>query len=377
MRQAVNAVHIVLWFSALALGLPAQVSPAKAVEWIQVGEDGRHFVLAHSKADFRVWGFNYDHDSGNRLLEDYWQTEWGRVTADFREMKALGANTIRIHLQVSKFMKSPRTPDAKSLQRLALLVELAEKTGVYLDLTGLGCYRKEDVPQWYNELTESERWATQARFWEAVAQTCKESPAVFCYDLMNEPVVSEDKSHRDWTPGAFGDRYFVQRLTLEFRGRSTKQIAEAWVRKMAMAIHRYDRKHLLTVGAIPWALTWTNAQPLFYSKEVSRELDFVSLHFYPQHSQIDKALMALAVYDIGKPILIEEMFPLNCSVAELNEFIDGSKTITSGWLGFYWGKTINEYKAESRTVADEMALGWLEYFTSKTPAIINGSSGRK
>ena len=29
----------------------------------------------------------------------------------------------------------------------------------------------------------------QARFWEAVATRCAGSPAVFCFDLMNEPVV--------------------------------------------------------------------------------------------------------------------------------------------------------------------------------------------
>jgi aryl-phospho-beta-D-glucosidase BglC (GH1 family) len=143
-------------------------------------------------------------------------------------MKALGANTVRIHLQVSRFMKSAEDSNPESLQQLARLLALAEKTSLYLDLTGLGCYDKNDVPPWYNALSEGQRWDVQARFWEAVARTCSASPAVFCYDLMNEPIVSEDKKNRDWTPGAFGDRYFVQRLTLDFAGRSEKQIAKAW-----------------------------------------------------------------------------------------------------------------------------------------------------
>ena len=63
----------------------------------------------------------------------------------------------------------------------------------------------------------------QARFWEAVAATCRNRPAVFCYDLMNEPIVTEDNS----------------------------------------------------------------------------------LHFYPRKDEVGKALKALAVYDIGKPIVIE------------------------------------------------------------------------
>jgi hypothetical protein len=69
---------------------------------------------------------------------------------------------------------------------------LAEQTGLYLDLTGLGCYHKQDVPQWYDKLTEQDRWAAQAVFWETVAKTCAHSPAIFCYDLLSEsrkPVV--------------------------------------------------------------------------------------------------------------------------------------------------------------------------------------------
>ena len=46
---------------------------------------------------------------------------------------------------------------------------------------------------------------------------------------MNEPVLTEDKKGREWTPGAFGDRYFVQRLTLDFAGRTREEIAKAWV----------------------------------------------------------------------------------------------------------------------------------------------------
>ena len=45
------------------------------------------------------------------------------------------------------------------------------------------------APPWYDALDESARWDAQAHFWEAIAEQCKTSPAVFCYDLMNEPVV--------------------------------------------------------------------------------------------------------------------------------------------------------------------------------------------
>jgi hypothetical protein len=272
-------------------------------------------------------------------------------------------------------MKSATETDKESLQRLARLIDVAERNGLYLDITGLGCYDKKDVPKWYNDLDEAERWAVQARFWEAIAETCRNSAAVFCYDLMNEPVLTEDKKGRDWTPGAFGDKYFVQRLTLDFAGRTAQQIAKAWVDTMAAAIRKHDKKHLLTVGAIPWALTWPTAKPLFYSKEVSGNLDFVSVHFYPKKGEVDKAITALKVYDIGKPMVIEEMFPLTCSVEELNDFIDRSRSIADGWIGFYWGKTIDEYRKGKRDIGEAITLDWLEYFSKKGPNILN-SFGR-
>lgn len=366
--QALVSVAVLL--PAWAGGPPAAPTPSADLDFIRVSPDGRHFVRTGSGAEFRPWGFNYDHDAANRLLETYWNDEWSAVAGDFAEMKQLGANTVRLHLQVSRFMKSAHETNRASLLQLARLVKLAEHTGLYLDLTGLGCYDRQDVPKWYHKLNETQRWAVQARFWTAVAEVCRSSPAVFCYDLMNEPIVTEDKKTRDWTPGAFGDRYFVQRLTLDFAGRTERQIAAAWVNQMVAAIRQHDPRHLLTVGAIPWAFTWPTAKPLFYSPEVSRNLDFVSLHFYPRNHEVAKALTALAVYDIGKPIVIEEMFPLTCSVTELDQFIDGSRPRAVGWIGFYWGKTIAEYQQSKRTIADSLTLDWLEYFARKTPSIL-------
>ncbi len=66
----------------------------------------------------------------------------------------------------------------------------------------------------------------------------------------------------------------------------------------------------------------------------------------------------------------EEMFPLNCSTTELGAFIEGSRRLAVGWLGFYWGKTIAEYKQSEPDIAASMALEWLESFAAKTPDIL-------
>src|SRR5215469_16850682 len=174
--------------------------PGQPLAWIRTSADGSHLVCDETDHRFVPWGFNYDRDDAGRLLEDFWTDDWEKVAGDFREMKSLGANVVRIHLQLCRFMKSPDQPDDKSLARLNKLVQLAEQTGVYLDVTGLGCYHKQDIPAWYDAMDESGRWDVQARFWRAVAEVCKDSPALFCYDLMNEPIPSGDQKG-DWLPG--------------------------------------------------------------------------------------------------------------------------------------------------------------------------------
>ena len=361
-------------------GSPPSVSaPEPELEWIRPDKDGNRFVRHESGAEFVVWGVNYDHDRSGRLIEDYWNEEWPTIVEDFKEMKSLGANVVRVHLQTAKFIKASYEPNGSALKQLARLVRLAEQTGLYLDITGLGCYHKQDVPDWYDAMDETDRWDVQALFWRSVAETCAQSPAVFCYDLMNEPILpGAKKKETDWLAGDFAGSHFVQRITLDLAGRSRKQVAKAWVDKLVSAIQGQDDRHMITVGVIPWAHHFfPNAnQPIFYSKETGGNLDFTSVHFYPKKGEVSKALAALAVYDVGKPLVIEEMFPLKCSVQELGAFIDGSRKIADGWISFYWGKTIEEFAAEDLNLPGALTKNWLEYFRAKAPEILGTSNER-
>src|SRR4051812_10856386 len=167
---------------------------------IVIAPNKHGFILAESKAPFHPWGLNYG--NSGRLMEDFWDGEWETFAADFQEMKALGANVVRVHLQFGRFMDAADAPNPLAFERLGRLLKLAERTGLYLDVTGLACYRTADVPSWYDTLAESARWKAQANFWRAVAARCTTSPAVFCYDLMNEPTVpGEKRKAGDWYSG--------------------------------------------------------------------------------------------------------------------------------------------------------------------------------
>ena len=343
--------------SLLLLSTAAFAADAKDMEPIRVAKDRRSFILADSGRRFTPWGFNYDHDAAGRLIEDYWDGEWPKVEKAFADMHKLGANVVRIHLQFGKFMDAADRPNSKQLDRLGDLLQLAERERLYLDLTGLACYHKKDVPDWYDKLSEKDRWDAQAHFWEAVAGRCARSNAVFCYDLMNEPIAPGAKVESGgWLPGKpLGDSYFVQYISLDPAGRTPSEITRQWVRRLTAAIRKKDNRHLVTVGMLP-----------FIPDKVGDELDFVSVHLYPQAKKIDESLRTLHGFAaLGKPVLIEETFPLSCSQAELEEFIDKSKKDAAGWIGFFWGRTPEDLK-DARTLGDAVTRDWLEFFRQKS-----------
>lgn len=360
----------------LTILLPAALPTAAAeMELVKVSNESNGFVLAESEKPFVPWGFNYDHESDGKLIEDYWVDQWPIVESAFREMKGLGANVVRIHLQFGTFMESPTKPRQSSLEQLGRVVKLAEQTGLYLDVTGLGCYSKPDVPPWYDKLSEQERWQAQTVFWEAVAKTCVKSPAIFCYDLMNEPVVAGgDQIREDWLGPGFGGKHFVQYITLNRAGRERSEIARTWIDALVTAIRKHDQRHLVTVGLVPWSLDRPGLTSGFVPAKIANDLDFIAVHIYPEKEKLDDAIETLKGFAaVGKPVVIEEIFPLKCGAEELGRFIDQSQQHSTGWIGFYWGKTPEELRP-AKSIPEAMTLSWLELFQKKTPQIL-GESG--
>lgn len=367
----------IAWSAFLSL-LTLATAPtfgAPPSSFVRIAPGGLGFVVGPEDRPFIPWGFNYDHDEKSRLIEDYWEGEWSKVEADFAEMKALGANVVRIHLQVGKFLKSATEPRSEALDRLGMLLALAEKTGLYLDLTGLACYRKSDTPPWYDALDEPGRWAAQGVFWKAVAGRCKESPAVFCHDLMNEPVVPGGmRKPGDWLGPPFGgpDGFcFVQFVTLDQAGRPRPEVAAAWVKALAKDVREADPNHLVTVGLVPWSLQRPGLTSGFVPKAIAGDLDFLCVHLYPEKGKLDEALETLKGFKEGagdKPLVIEEMFSLKCGPDELRTFVERSRSekLAGGWVGFYWGKTLEECKA-SKTLPDALMAAWLEMFQKAKP----------
>jgi len=360
--RSVRLLHLLPCILAVSCAGSPSLEPIRAIRGSSPG-----FVLENSGAPFVPWGFNYDHDERGRLLEDYWDEEWPKVESDFAEILRLGANVVRIHLQLGKFLSGPGERKEASFERLSRLLRLAGREGIRLDITGLGCYRASDVPAWYDALSEADRWEVQARFWREVAQLCRGSPAVFCYDLMNEPVVPGGRrDDRAWLGPPFGEYHYVQCITLDQAGRPRPEIAGAWVRKLVSAIRDVDERALITVGLVPWSLDRPGLTSGFVPSATAADLDFISVHIYPRSGKLEEDLDTLRGFAIGKPVLVEETFPLECSPDELRRFLSASREVADGWIGFYWGRTPEELRG-SAEIADALVLAWLELFRTGPP----------
>jgi hypothetical protein len=337
-------------------------SRTAAMEPVSVSPDSKGFVLAPSGKTFVPWGHNY----AAAGLEDPASRSWRKIEDDFVDLKNMRANVARVHLQFPKFMDGANKPNAAALDRLSQLLRLAEKHGIYLDVTGLACYRPQERAAWYDAMRDKDRWAAQAQFWESVAGTCAKSPAVFCYDLANEPIVFGERKD-GWYTGRLGGCDFLQRLSLDQHNRTQNEVALEWTRLMVAAIHKRDRQHLITIGMLPaWGLSQNVVGP---------ELDFIAVHIYPEKGKVDEALRTLKRFDVGKPIVVEETFPLDCGVADLRQFLLQSRRLAAGWIGQYPDESPAELESLRRsgkiTVPQSMYLSWINLFRDIGPEMLS------
>lgn len=333
------------------------------MEFVRISPDHHGFALATSHRPFIPWGNNY---AVNRLVVGGGgAVDWARIARDFDDFKKMRANVARIHLQVPHFMDGPQNPSAHALAELSHLLRLAAHKGIYLDVTGLASYNIHDRAAWYDALSEKKRWAAQACFWSAVSKTCAKSPAVFCYDLINEPVIGGNPK-TGWYAGRMGDYEFVQTLSFNPDHQPQAEIARKWTRLMISAIRQNDSVHPITIGMLPaWGVP---------PKAVAPMLDFIAVHIYPQAGKVPAALETLKRFEFGKPIVIEETFPLSCGVNDERDFLLKSRGLAAGWLGQYPEQTPDQLLALQRagkiTLPQSMYLAWIQLFQQIGPEML-------
>jgi len=359
LRSSLRLVHSMILF---VLAFLTGEACAAGMETVKTAPDKKGFVLHPSGDRYIPWGHNYASvDIMERLANDP-----ARVEREFGEMKAAGTNVARIHPEMSRILLGPGTADQHALEQLGKILKIAENSGIHLKITGLACYKIKDRMAWYDSMDEQDRWKTQAFFWETIARTCAESPAVFAYDLVNEPA-AVGKGADGWYTGRMGDVEFCQRLSLNPGTRNGDDVFREWTKRMVAAIRTHDQTHLITMGMLPF--------PGAY-KVAAEQLDFVSPHLYPKAGKVDDEIKLLKQFAWGKPIVIGETFPLNCGADDEREFLLKSRDFAHGWMG-HWpdeppAKLAELKETGKATIPNAIWLSWVELFQEIGPLMTGG-----
>jgi hypothetical protein len=178
-----------------------------------------------------------------------------------------------------------------------------------------------------------------------------------------------DVTQESWLAGDFNGKTFVQYISLSLEGRTRIEVVTAWVEQMSAAIRARDPQALVTVGVIPWGLTFKGAKPLFYADGPREHLDFAAVHVYPRRGESDLAAEVLRDFDLGMPVIVEEIFPLRGDLGDIDDFLALTADFQDGIIGFYWGQTPEELGQPGATMVEAITRAWLLWFRDSAPLV--------
>lgn len=343
---------------------------------IHVSSDSQSFAHKNSGAKYTPFGCNY-FDPATGWAPHIWQRySHERTLRHFEQMKELGVNTVRVFLSIQSFMKKNGLVEESAMEKACKMLEAAKRTGIRIEFSGPDHW--EGIPDWCTPLFDNEPNAyflhpefveRLAAFWQDFAKRLRSDPALFSYDLRNEPWLKWDSPLvRQLWGGAVPEEDYggLDGSGLadffEFREQLTRQ----WTAKMAGAIRSSDPEHMITIGfhqlSLPHDADLRFTMPGFHAKPLSPLLDYVALHWYPysreEHVQptsfddplelnIQMIRSALRNAYAGKPQVIEEF----------------------GWYGggevYSWGRNLP-------FVSEELQAHWCGMIVEKTQDLSAG-----
>jgi hypothetical protein len=303
------------------------------------------------------WGFG-KHDPVLDYFDDPTAARLTLLESQLRTAHQLGANSMRIPIELDQVMRSPTQARADILTALKQLLAVAASQHVYLDITGNVNWRPWHVAAWYERLSVTDRWQAQANFWRAVAHAGASSPAVLCYELTSEPLVTDNQS--SYYEGDWGGETFEQNIGT-IKGRSDRWVARAWTEKLAAAVRSQDNRPV-TIGLLP------RLDGGFAPQNVADLLDMLSVHVYPITTAAAATAIVKANAAYQKPVLLGETFPLHADEATERTFLLDSLPDLVGVFEFFDGRDANDMTVT--TISDAVYQAGLRQFINLRSAIL-------
>ena len=370
------------------------------MQLIVMAPHGSGFVERDSGRPYIVFGTNY-YDPHTGWAPKIWQQfDAEKVRRHFQLMSEIGVNCARVFLAAASFQPNVEIVEEQALGKLDMLIKIARETGIRLMLIGPDHW--EGRPSYWKPDRFAGQAALQAleHFWDVVGRRYRGEPAIFAWDLLNEPHLPwvNEKWRPRWNAWlrekygswealktAWGDEIIEAdqwgQITVpenrpdmgnprlrdwqSFR----EYLADKWVRRQVDAIRRVDPSHLITVGYIQWSYPLVRpGNPGRYSafnpRRQARQLDFITIHFYPT---------------LGRPFSSEENWLKNLDYLQaVLAYCHTSKPVVIGEFGWYGGGAPQKHPylseaQQSRWISAEieasrrLACGWLSWPFADTP----------
>jgi hypothetical protein len=200
----------------------------------------------------------------NYYPEKYpWDTFNRNVTsktfaADFKIIKELDLNTIRVFIGYSDFGKAH--VNVNKLEKLSILLDEAQKANLKVMITLFDFYGNYDI----------KNWTLTNQHLKAVVMKVSDHPALLAWDIKNEP-------------------------NLDFENRDKKRVL-SWLSQTIKALKQIDSIHPVTIG-------WSSHKAALTLKN---EVDFISYHYYQNLEDLSKVHNSLK-QETSKPVLLQEI----------------------------------------------------------------------
>jgi hypothetical protein len=370
------------------------------MDLIAVAPDGQGFVETDKSRSYIPFGTNY-YDPHTGWAPKLWRRfDAEKVRQHFHVMNGIGVNCARVFLTTGSFQPTAEKIEEQALTKLDKLVEIARENGIRLILTGPDHW--EGQPDYWKPDRYAGKAALQAleHFWTVVAQRYRGEPAIFAWDLLNEPHMpwfveqwrpkwnlwlQSTYENREALKAAWGselteDDEWSNVAVPENRPDSgnprlrdwqhfREHLADEWVRCQVEAIRRVDPTHLITVGYIQWSYPLVrpgnpDRYAAFNPRRQACWLDFVTIHFYPS---------------LGSPFQSEENWQKNIGYLQgVLAYCHTGKPVVLGEFGWYGGGAPQHHpylseQQQAHWISAEieascsLADGWLSWPFADTP----------
>lgn len=396
----VQRLIVILTAVIIGFNVISNAAESPNMQLIKISSDRHGFVEQDSGRPFIVFGTNY-YDPHTGWAPKIWkQFDAEKVHQHFRIMNKLGINCARIFLTAGSFQPNAETINEQSLKKLDMLITIASQTNIRLLLTGPDHW--EGQPSYWKPDRFASEAALQAleHFWEVIGRRYRGEPAIFAWDLLNEPHLPWfieqwrplwnkwlKQKYESWESlkVAWGDEIregeqWGKVAVPENKPDSgnprlrdwqlfREHLADQWVSRQVEAIRKADPTHLITVGYIQWSYPLIRpGNPSRYSAfnphRQSRWLDFITIHFYPT---------------LGNPFGSEKNWAGNLSYLQaVLAYCNISKPVVLGEYGWYGGGApqnhpyLNEdeqsqWLSAEIEVSRPLADGWLSWPFADSP----------